>query len=135
MGPDYANDGSLYTTWYTPPGETEGWLELNLAEPVSFNRVMLAEPIGRWSDYPVSRIGRYTWEVERGEKWVIIAEGTNGPSPEGVTLHWVKDAVAQKIRIRFAVLQDTAHVNQIGVYDEPRSGIAQSGGTVIHMEV
>lgn len=125
MGPDYANDGSLYTTWYTPPGEMEGWLELNLAEPVSFNRVMLAEPIGRWDDYPVSRIGRYTWEVERGEKWVIIAEGTNGPSPEGVTLHWVKDTVAQRIRIRFAVLHDTAHVNQIGVYDEPRNSIAK----------
>lgn len=120
MGPDLANDGRLGSSWYTPPGDSEGWLELNFSEPLTFNRLMSVEPIGRWDDYPISRIGRYTWEIEKGEKWVIVAEGKDGPSPDGVTLHWIESTEARKLRVRFVVLQDTAHVNQIGVYHEPR---------------
>ncbi|KZV62329.1 glycoside hydrolase family 29 protein, partial [Peniophora sp. CONT] len=58
-GPDLANNGEVHSTWYTPHGDKEGWLEVEFPRPTAFNRVLFSEPVRRFADYPVSRIGAY----------------------------------------------------------------------------
>ncbi|KZV59387.1 hypothetical protein PENSPDRAFT_695183, partial [Peniophora sp. CONT] len=62
-------------------------------------------------------------EGEKGKKdkdgvWLTLVDGSR-PARDTQD-HWL-DAriVATKIRFEFAVAHDTAHVNEIAVYDEP----------------
>ncbi|KIY68196.1 glycoside hydrolase family 29 protein [Cylindrobasidium torrendii FP15055 ss-10] len=130
-GPDFVNDGNDSTTWYSPIGQKTAWLEIVFPKPTAFNRVVLTEPIGRFPDYHETRIGKYRWEalvrVKHGHsdadaahhkyKWIKVASGTSlGP---GVVPHWVERTVATRVRYSFDVKIDTAHVVEVGVYDEP----------------
>jgi alpha-L-fucosidase len=120
-GPDQANDGNLWSTWYSPHGAKDAWLEIVFKEPMSFNRVMIIEPIGRWGDYQRTRIGRYWWQVLIGEKWVTLVDVPykDGSSHPAILSHWVKRTIATRVRFWFDVVEDTAHINIIGIYDEP----------------
>ena len=102
---------------------------------------MFSEPVHRFGDYPLSRVGAYRFvalvpkphdhghnekgsDDLKGKKdkdegvWLTLVDGSR---PERDTQdHWL-DAriVATKIRFEFAVVHDTAHITEIGVYDEP----------------
>ena len=116
-GPDQANDGDYSTTWWTPPGDTYGWLELDFPKPATFNTLVVTEPIGMFSDYQVTRIGKYVWEEWRDWRWVKLVDSSPGSNP--VMVHKVKRMTASKLRFWFEVIQDTAHVTEITVFDEP----------------
>ncbi|KAI0027734.1 alpha-L-fucosidase [Vararia minispora EC-137] len=120
-GPDQANDGNLWSTWYSPHKDKEGWLELVFPEQTTFNRVLSVEPIGRWADYPRTRIGGYKWQALVGEKWITLVDVPyeSGSSHPCVLTHWVKRTISTRVRFWFEVVEDTAHVNLLGVYDEP----------------
>ena len=133
IGPDLANNGEVHSTWYTPHGDKEGWLEVEFPRPTAFNRVLFAEPVRRFADYPVSRIGAYRFvalvpkphegvQSEKGRKeegvWLTLVDG-HRPARDTQD-HWLDTRiVATKIRFEFAVLHDTAHICEIAVYDEP----------------
>lgn len=115
-GPDQANDGNFQSTWHLDEGLTSGWLEVDLMRQQSFNVVSLVEPVGRWDDYPKSRIRSYRFQRLDGAGWVTMAEGE---TPAATTIHRIPRATARKVRILFEASQDTPHIADIGVYDEP----------------
>ncbi|KAI0312091.1 alpha-L-fucosidase [Amylostereum chailletii] len=130
-GPDMANDGNLGNTWFPPDGDAYGWLELTFPEETAFNTLVVVEPVGRWHDYPVSRMSGYRWEVMRGEKWVPVLEvDGQGKVQKAVTAHAVRRTVARKVRLWFEVTGKAAHINEVGVYDEPGRGRVVEHGDV-----
>ena len=127
MGPDLANDGSFGTTWYAPSGESEGWIEVELTPQTAFNRVAFVEPVGRWDDYPHSRIADYKIEVLKDGEWVEVA--ANG-STDPVRIVTFDRMQADRVRLslKSKSQRQSAHVAEIGVYDEPlRSSDSEPG--------
>lgn len=116
VGPDEANDGSFQSSWYPDEGQTSGWLEVDLGKQQSFNVVSFVEPVGRWEDYRQSRIKSYTFERWDGARWVTLAEGE---SPAPTTIRRIDRVSAQKVRLKFECSQDSPHIADFGVYDEP----------------
>jgi alpha-L-fucosidase len=115
-GPDEANDGSFQTSWYLVEGMTSGWLEVDLKREQSFNVVSLVEPVGRWDDYAVSRIGSYRFQRWDGARWVTLVEGGQ-PAP--TTIRRIPRVAAQRVRLAFEGSRDMPHIADIGVYNEP----------------
>lgn len=116
-GPDFVNDGNFHNSWHLPSGQTEGWLEIALPEGTAFNTLVLTEPIGRWRDYPTTRIGRYVFEAWDGRAWRELAAGDDA---RPVRMHTLPRTTAQKIRLRLTASADTPHIAEIGIYDEPQ---------------
>ena len=108
---DFGNFGS---SWYE--GQTSGWLELDLRKQESFNVVSLVEPVGRWDDYPQSRIQRYRFERWNGARWITLI-GRETPAP--TTILRIPRVSAQRVRLLLEARKEMPHVAEIGVYDEP----------------
>ncbi len=115
-GPDQTNDGHFGSTWYLPDGWTEGWVEIELPKGSSFNTLVLVEPVGRWEDYPKSRIRNYKFLRWNGVDWVELA---SGKSPWPVQVHHIDQTESSKIRLWLEAAADTPHIAEIGVYNEP----------------
>jgi alpha-L-fucosidase len=115
-GPDEANDGDFHSSWYLDGGLTSGWLEVDLGNEQSFNVVSLVEPVGRWDDYPSSRIGSYRFQGWDGANWITLVEG--GP-PAPTAVHRIPRVMARKVRLAFESSHDTPHITEIGIYNEP----------------
>ena len=117
FGPDLANDGILGHTWYTANGEKHGWLELTFPSSTAYNTLVIVEPIGRFGDYPTTRIGNFYWECDDASGgWEVLIHSKGG---EAVTTHKIPRTVSKKLRLRFDVARDTAHINEVMVFDEP----------------
>lgn len=116
-GPDLANDGRFDNSWYLPEEFSEGWLEVDLPSNCEFNQVVIVEPVGRWQDYPSSRIGKYQISCWQGDKWVELASGT---SPSPVQVHVLPLTKSSRIRLAFEASSPTPHIADIGVYKESR---------------
>lgn len=116
VGPDEANDGSFQSSWYPDEGQTSGWLEVDLERPESFNVLSFIEPVGRWKDYPATRIHSYRFARWDGAAWFTLAEG-HAPLP--ATFHRIPRVTAQKIRLSFECASDMPHFADIGIYNEP----------------
>jgi alpha-L-fucosidase len=116
VGPDQANDGSFHSSWHNASGLTSGWLELDLTQEQTFNVVSFVEPVGRWDDYKESRFKSYAFQRWDGTTWVDLARGDR---PRPVTIHGVPRVSARRVRLAFESSNDTPHVAEIGVYDEP----------------
>jgi alpha-L-fucosidase len=115
-GPDQANDGNFQSSWYLDEGQTSGWVEVDLMKQESFNVVSLVEPVGRWNDYQQSRIRSYRFQRWDGANWVTLVEGG---SPAPTTIHRIPRVTARKIRLILETSEETPHITDIGVYDEP----------------
>jgi alpha-L-fucosidase len=116
VGPDLANDGNFHSAWRLDDGITDGWLVIELGPGVSFNTLVLCEPIGSSHDYKTSRITRYTFEAGDGQTWREIA---GGASNRPVRIHSIDRTTASHLRFKFVTTNPAAHVAEIGVYDEP----------------
>jgi alpha-L-fucosidase len=116
VGPDLANDGDFHTSWNLDEGLTSGWLEVDLLKPQSFSVVSLIEPVGRWEDYKQSRIKSYKFQCWSNGGWTTIAEGG---VPAAATIQRVARVTSSRVRLAFDASQDTPHVAEIGVYNEP----------------
>ena len=115
-GPDEANDGNFQTSWYLDEGLTSGWLEVDLMKEQSFNVVSLVEPVGRFDDYQISRIGSYRFQRWDGAHWITVVDGG---TPAPTTIHRIPRVAARRVRLAFESSHDTPHIADIGVYDEP----------------
>ncbi len=115
-GPDQANDGSYGSSWFLDEGLSSGWLEVDLMKPQSINVLSLVEPVGRWDDYPQSRIKSYRFEGWKGDRWETLVQGE---SPAPTTIHGIPRITARKIRLSFECSHDTPHIAEIGAYNEP----------------
>ena len=116
-GPDMANDGDFKNSWYLPEGMQEGWLEIDLPKGAAFNTLTLVEPIGKFPDYPMSRIKAYRFFRWEGGHWVDLA---SGGTPNRVQIHTMPRVKSDRIRVAIEASADTPHIAEIGVYDEPR---------------
>ena len=116
VGPDQANDGDFRSSWYLEEGQTSGWLEVDLGKRESFNVVSLVEPVGRWRDYPQSRIRSYRFQHWNGTSWVTL---TGGETPAATTIRRIPRVSSQKVRLLIESNNQMPHIAEIGVYDEP----------------
>src|SRR5580692_51641 len=116
VGPDEANDGDFRSSWYLDEGQTSGWLEVDLRKQESFNVVSLVEPVGRWDDYPQSRIRSYRFQHWNGENWVTLA---GGETPAPTTIHRTPRVTSQRVRLLLEASKESPHIAEIGVYNEP----------------
>jgi len=116
VGPDEANDGDFQSSWYLDRGQTSGWLEVDLRKQEIFNVVSLVEPVGRWDDYPQSRIRSYRFEHWNGARWITL---TGGETPAPTTIHRIPRVSSQRVRLLLEASKETPHIAEIGVYDEP----------------
>ena len=116
VGPDEANDGSFQSSWYPDEGLTSGWLEVDLKKQQSFNVVSLVEPVGRWDDYPQSRIKSYRFQRWDGAKWITLIEGG---VPAATTIHRIPRVSSQRVRLAFECSHDSPHIADFGIYNEP----------------
>jgi alpha-L-fucosidase len=130
-GPDMINDGNFRNSWYLPAGRTEGWVEVDMrarhdnphaskaeqTEGRYFNTVVIAEPIGRWKDYPTSRISRYKLEAWEGNAWSEILAGN---STEAVRIRAIPRTRAAKVRLMVWTGSEQPHLSEFGLYDEPQ---------------
>jgi alpha-L-fucosidase len=117
FGPDQVNDGDFRSSWYLPEDMREGWVEVELPRGTSFNTLTLVEPVGRWRDYPSSRIKAYKFLRWEKTGWVEIV---GGGMPNSVQVHKVPRMKSDRIRLVIEADADTPHICDIGVYDEPR---------------
>jgi len=115
-GPDEANDGDFRSSWYLDEGETSGWLEVDLRKQESFNVVSLVEPVGRWDDYPQSRIRSYRFQHWNGANWITL---TGGETPAPTTILRIPRVSSQKVRLLLESSKEMPHIAEIGLYDEP----------------
>ncbi len=116
VGPDQANDGSFDSTFHFPDGQSSGWIELDFHAPRTFNTLVLVEPVGRWKDYPVSRIAAYRWQRWHDAQWIDVVSGA---TPSRVQIDVVRRATAQRLRVVIDARHDAPHLAELGVYDEP----------------
>ncbi len=116
VGPDQANDGDFRSSWYLDEVQTSGWLELDLRKQESFNVISLVEPVGRWDDYPQSRIRSYRFQRWNGARWITL---TGGETPAPTTILRIPRVSAQRVRLLLEASKKMPHVAEIGVYYEP----------------
>lgn len=117
FGPDMANDGDFRSSWYLPEGMAEGWLEIDLPRGTSFNTLTLVEPVGRYADYKTSRLRAarfFRWE--KGAWAELANDGASGP----VQVHRFPRVKSDRLRVVIEASDDTPHIGEIGVYNEPR---------------
>jgi alpha-L-fucosidase len=91
-------------------------LEVDLRKQEIFNVVSLVEPVGRWDDYPQSRIRSYRFEHWNGARWITL---TGGETPAPTTIHRIPRVSSQRVRLLLEASKETPHIAEIGVYDEP----------------
>lgn len=115
-GPDQANDGDFQSSWHLDEGLASGWIEVDLLKPQSFNVVSLVEPVGKWNDYQESRLKSFRFERWNGAAWEAFAKDERAAS---VTILRVPRTSAQKVRLVIEASQDTPHITDIGIYNEP----------------
>lgn len=115
-GPDQVNDEDYRSSWYPVEGQTSAWLEVDLTKQEGFNMLSLVEPVGRWEDYQKSRIKSYRFQRWDGANWITLAEGG---VPAAVTILRVPRISARKVRLTVESSQDTPHIADFGVYNEP----------------
>jgi alpha-L-fucosidase len=116
VGPDEANDGDFGSSWYLDEGQASGWLEVDLGKQESFNVVSLVEPVGKWDDYPQSRIQSYRFERWDGTGWITLA---GGEAPAPTTILRIPRVSSQRIRLLLKASKEMPHIAEMGVYDEP----------------
>jgi alpha-L-fucosidase len=116
VGPDESNDGDFRSSWYLDEGQTSGWLEVDLGKQESFNIVSLVEPVGKWNDYPKSRIRSYSFQQWNGERWSTLV---SGETPAPTAIHRIPPALSQKVRLLLEASEEMPHIAEIGIYNEP----------------
>jgi len=80
---------------------------------------VLVEPVGKFHDYQKSRITDYKWQYWDGKAWVDLASGN---TPSRVQIHAIPKVKAERVRLFFHndPKQNTAHIAELGIYNEPR---------------
>ena len=66
--PENAVDDDIFTRWAADAGTKQAWLEVDLGEPTTFNRVRISEEFGRVQEFEL----RY----KEGDEWRTFARGS-----------------------------------------------------------
>lgn len=106
------NDGDARTYWATDDGASSGSIELTWKRPVTFDRVVLQEPIALGQ-----RIDAWTIEIETDGNWKQIAQGTTIGHKRIATFAPVS---ASRLRVTIAHARACPALSTVGVYMSPR---------------
>lgn len=115
VGPDLAFDDNYRSYWLADKGKTEGWIEIRSEQPLSFNTLVIVEPLHADDYGDASRITGYKVEIERDGGWVTIASGA---TPAHYQFHEVERVTAS--RVRLSVTGEQPGITELGLYDESR---------------
>lgn len=108
FSPQNLLDGDNATYWATDDGLTSASLEIDLGKSVTFDRVMLQEPI-RFGQ----RISSFRVEVEQNSEWQEIAQGTTIGFKR---LLRIPEVEAQKLRIVIEEALDVPALSSFGLF-------------------
>ncbi len=109
--PDRAVDGKPDTFWITDGKQTTGWLEVDLGEPVTFNRSMVQEHIALGQ-----RVEAYVLEAWDGQRWKPVAKGTTIGHKK---LDRFEDVTASRVRLRILRARGNPTVREFGLFRAP----------------
>jgi len=104
-------DGDPDTYWATDDSPESGWLELDLAEKVSFNVLLVQEPIALGQ-----RVRQYKFEALLNGKWMPLSSGTTIGFKK---LDRFETVTTQKIRLVIEDARACPLISEIGLYRDP----------------
>jgi hypothetical protein len=104
-----AFDGDESTRWGGAPNTTSGWLEVDLGEPRTFNRVLILEN-------PWNRVRKFQLQYRDGETWRTFHEGTTLGE-----FHLRFDPItAQYVRLNVLEATDVPTIWEVALYAPER---------------
>ena len=103
-----AVDGDPSTCWQTPEGVTVAWLEVDLGEPVTFNRALLQEMVTEGQ-----RIASYVLEAWHAGQWKEVARGTTVGRKK---LDRFGAVIAERVRLRITSARACPALRAFGLY-------------------
>jgi alpha-L-fucosidase len=106
--PAQALDGNAETFWSAPDGSTRGRLTIVLPAPVTFDRVVLQEPIALGQ-----RVGAFEVEAMSGARWTRIAAGST-IGYRRILL--VPETKADQVRVTIHEARACPLVSELGLY-------------------
>ena len=112
FGAQQVLDGSLETYWATDDATTEGWLEIDLPKPATFNVVNVQEalPLGE-------RVEQYRVEAEVDGAWTTLGHGTVIGHNSLIRL---PRTTASKVRLVVEAAKVCPAIAEFGLYLCPR---------------
>jgi len=114
-GPDQANDDNFRTDWTCGKYQMDGWIEIDLGQPVTFNTAAFSEPRSGNRYGEDSRIQSYKIQYKNGENWVDIA---TGGVPSATQIESFAPVTAQRVRLTIICASDMPAINEFGLYNE-----------------
>jgi alpha-L-fucosidase len=108
FSPQNLLDEDNATYWATDDGLTTATLEIDLGEPVTFDRIMLQEPV-RFGQ----RISSFRVEAEQNGEWQQIAQGTTIGFKR---LLRISEVEAQKLRVVIEEAKDVPALSSFGLF-------------------
>ncbi|MPQ44297.1 alpha-L-fucosidase [Clostridium tarantellae] len=106
-----AVDGDSNTRWATNDGTDSKWIEINLGQSVSFNRVVINEATQSGMGM---RINKYKLEYWNGSSFVVLSEGTTIGNNFTVSF---KEISSSKIKLTCSSNKYGPTINEIGIYN------------------
>jgi len=101
-------DEDMDSYWAAKEGDGKPMLTLNLGDPVTFDRLMIQEPIRLGQ-----RISKFSIEAQVDRKWKEIASATTVGHKR---LLRFEPVTASKIRIKIMQANNTAAISNFGLY-------------------
>jgi alpha-L-fucosidase len=110
-GPAMAVDGRPDTWWMPADGATEAAIEVDLGQPVTFNRSMLQEHIALGQ-----RVESYAIEAWDGQAWKPLVQGTTIGHKK---LDRFPDATARRVRVLIRRSRAEPTIRALGLFRAP----------------
>ncbi|HMB93035.1 MAG TPA: alpha-L-fucosidase [Rhodothermales bacterium] len=104
-------DGKTETFWATNEGATQGWLEVDMGEPVLINIVELQEPIQYGQ-----RVASFRLEAWISNQWKIIARGTTIGYKKLARTATIK---TRRVRLVIESAKASPAIQTVGLYYAP----------------
>ncbi len=108
FSPQNINDTSLNSYWASNDGIIKSWLEVDLGGPVTFDRIMIQEPI-RFGQ----RISGFTVDALMDGEWKTVGEGTTIGHKR---LLRIDPVTTNKVRLIITDANNTPAISNFGLY-------------------
>ncbi len=108
FGPANAVDGDPATYWAAGDGETEGWIEVDLGAPRTFDRLVAEEYVSLGQ-----RVEEHRWLARIDDEWQELARGATVGRKR---IHRIPTVTAQRVRLHIQNARACPAIRALGVY-------------------